>query len=427
MIRRSTCFTREGLKSTKVIVGLLLLNLAVVAGVLFFLVQQPKSRLARMEQGAAATAPTNAAQAALPILQEVMMVTNQFQWAQLESEDYHEYIARLRGVGCPESTIRDIIVADLDKLMAPEIQALYNRRKELTYWNPVEEELANDVDPRDVSRRTAEIEKRKRQIIRELVGADLTRERMLQQGEEDFFERRLSFLPEEKRTEIREVLEKFSETEQRFREKELEDGEPLDAGDRAQLRLLAQQREAELSRLLGPEEKAQFELWMSPSANHVRHALYGMDATEQEFLVAYQARRGFDDKWAGRDEMLLDATGRAELERDRQLMEAEIQEKLGSERFALYQRGQDEDFHSLSALATHFKLSREKVVEVYGYKKVAEEIKVQVRSNSQMTEEQRNEALKAIADETTGAVRAALGDRAFRYYVRTGQAGWIQQ
>ena len=424
MIRRLSCFTREGLKSTKVIVGLLLVNLMVVAGVLVFLVQQPKSRVTRGE--APVIAVTNATPANFTTVPEVVVVTNQFQWAQLESEDYHEYIARLRSIGCPESTIRDIIVADLDKLMAPEIQALYGRRKDLNYWNPVEEELANDVDPRVVSRRTAEIEKRKREIVRELVGADLARERMLQQGEEDFFERRLSFLPEDRRTTVREVLEKYAEAEQRFREKELEDGDPLDAGDRAQLRLLAQQREAELTRLLGPEEKAQFELWMSDSANHVRHALYGMNATEQEFLTAYQARRAFDDKWAERDELLLDAAGRAELERDRTLMESQIKEKLGEDRFALYQRGQDEDFHSLSALVTHFKLAREKAVEVYGYKKVAQDIKAQVRANSQLSDEQKTSALKAIADETSGAVRAALGERAYRYYVRTGQASWIQ-
>jgi hypothetical protein len=403
-----------------------LLNLAVVAGVLSFLIRQQQNvRLTRSEAPVSAST-TNAESTAISLSPEVV-VTNQFQWAQLESEDYHEYIARLRSVGCPEPTIRDIIVADLDKLMAPEIQALYNRRKELRYWNSVEEELANDVDPRQVSRGTAEIEKRKREIVRELIGADLTRERLLQQGEEDYFERRLSFLPEDRRTLIREVLEKYSQTEQRFREKELEDGEPLNAGDRAEIRLLAQQKENELSTLLNPEEKAQFELWMSPSANSVRHAMYGMDATEQEFLVAYQARRAFDEKWADRDELFLDAAGRAELERDRQLMEAQIQEKLGPERFALYQRGQDEDFHSLSALATHFKLSREKVAEVYGYKKVAHEIKAQVRSNAELTEDQRKAALKAIAEETSGAVRASLGDRAYRYYLRTGQAGWIQE
>ncbi|MGH8527612.1 MAG: hypothetical protein ACREXY_26380, partial [Gammaproteobacteria bacterium] len=42
-----------------------------------------------------------------------------FHWSEVESPDYKEYIARLRGVQCPEETIRDIIVADINKLYAP--------------------------------------------------------------------------------------------------------------------------------------------------------------------------------------------------------------------------------------------------------------------------------------------------------------------
>ena len=37
-----------------------------------------------------------------------------FRWSQLESTDYRNYIANLRGIGCPEQTIRDIITADVD-------------------------------------------------------------------------------------------------------------------------------------------------------------------------------------------------------------------------------------------------------------------------------------------------------------------------
>ena len=36
-----------------------------------------------------------------------------FQWSQLEAGDYPTYIARLRTVGCPEETIRDLITADV--------------------------------------------------------------------------------------------------------------------------------------------------------------------------------------------------------------------------------------------------------------------------------------------------------------------------
>src|SRR5262245_45431219 len=41
--------------------------------------------------------------------------TAPFHWSDLESTDYHQYIANLRAIGCPEQTIRDIIIADINK------------------------------------------------------------------------------------------------------------------------------------------------------------------------------------------------------------------------------------------------------------------------------------------------------------------------
>src|SRR6266850_7173947 len=41
-----------------------------------------------------------------------------FSWRELESSDYSTYIANLRDIGCPEQTIRDIIVADVNQLYA---------------------------------------------------------------------------------------------------------------------------------------------------------------------------------------------------------------------------------------------------------------------------------------------------------------------
>ena len=33
-------------------------------------------------------------------------------WTSVESQDYREYIANLRAIGCPEETVRDIIIAE---------------------------------------------------------------------------------------------------------------------------------------------------------------------------------------------------------------------------------------------------------------------------------------------------------------------------
>src|SRR5262245_1857942 len=39
-----------------------------------------------------------------------------FNWAELESSDYKDYIEKLRAFGVPERTIRDIIMADVAKM-----------------------------------------------------------------------------------------------------------------------------------------------------------------------------------------------------------------------------------------------------------------------------------------------------------------------
>jgi len=41
-----------------------------------------------------------------------------FSWQEVESADYPTYIANLRYIGCPEQTIRDIIIADINALYA---------------------------------------------------------------------------------------------------------------------------------------------------------------------------------------------------------------------------------------------------------------------------------------------------------------------
>src|SRR5258706_6363078 len=41
-----------------------------------------------------------------------------FTWREAESADYPEYVANLRDIGCPEQTIRDIIIADVNALYA---------------------------------------------------------------------------------------------------------------------------------------------------------------------------------------------------------------------------------------------------------------------------------------------------------------------
>src|SRR5262245_41874041 len=43
---------------------------------------------------------------------EPLQFARPIRWSDIESSEYRTYIANLRSIGCPEQTIRDIIVAD---------------------------------------------------------------------------------------------------------------------------------------------------------------------------------------------------------------------------------------------------------------------------------------------------------------------------
>src|SRR2546427_564779 len=50
-----------------------------------------------------------------------------FNWREVESADFRKYIANLRSIGCPEETIRDIIITDVNKLYAAKLASVAGR------------------------------------------------------------------------------------------------------------------------------------------------------------------------------------------------------------------------------------------------------------------------------------------------------------
>jgi hypothetical protein len=412
------------MKVSKVNLIFLFGNVLLLSAGAYFLWQARVVRVQEDEKPEASTEqiPTGISRAAAA---EVITVTNDFRWRQLESEDYRTYIERLRSIGCPEQTIRDLVISDLDKLMAPRVEALYGRRADLQFWHSEEEELANERNYREISRAQRDIDKEKRAVIEELLGADLIRERMRLNGQADYYERRLGFLPEERRGEVRKLLEKYDELEERIREKEWAEAEPLTGQDRAALRRLRTEEQAELAAMLNPVEREQYELWVSDTANAVRQATYGMEISKEEFLAIYNARKAFDQQWAARDPDLMDEASRQRMEMARQQMELDLQRQLGPERFAEYKRGEDPEFHQLAKTATQFKLPKDTPKRVYDVKRALEDVRRQLQENPALTLEQKATALKGIQEETGYTVRQLLGEKAFRYYMRAGDAGWL--
>lgn len=60
-------------------------------------------------------------------------VIKQMTWETVEAPDYLEYIENLRSIGCPEETIRDIILADVNKLYKTKRREVSDT-KEFEFW-----------------------------------------------------------------------------------------------------------------------------------------------------------------------------------------------------------------------------------------------------------------------------------------------------
>src|SRR2546427_7254109 len=90
-----------------------------------------------------------------------------FSWREVESDDYPTYIANLRDIGCPEQTIRDIIIAD--------VNGLYTRRRALEILTPEQQWWRSEPDSNVVqvaTEKTRVLDDERRALLSRLLGAN---------------------------------------------------------------------------------------------------------------------------------------------------------------------------------------------------------------------------------------------------------------
>lgn len=103
------------------------LNCALL-GSLAFLVLNGRPARSRAEAPAEAENPPPVAEGVMPAPgASPTAEVKPFHWSQIESADYRTYILNLRGIGCPEQTIRDLVKADVDSLYASRRQPLEDK------------------------------------------------------------------------------------------------------------------------------------------------------------------------------------------------------------------------------------------------------------------------------------------------------------
>lgn len=345
-------------------------------------------------------------------------------WLDIQSADLKQFVRRLREAGCPDETVKDIIVAEVNRIFAARTRELWPERYEQAEFWKVENNRYNSERQkknRESWRKERQMQKEKSALLVELLGVDPEKQQRIEDGYDEAFnwqERQVSFLPESKREAAQKILDEFQDKQQ---EMYAANASIHDAQSRAEQKQLEAEKMAALAGILTPAELRDFELRESQTASQLTHDLRGLSISREEYEAIFDTKKKYGDSIynygdrSSRDEQ-------KQIEENKKAMNAELAAALGPDKFKEYERGTDYSYQQLTRLAKRNDLPAETAGKVFDYKSTAEDAAKNLRGNKDMTNEQRQTALQQIRAETEETLKKTLGEKAYKSYLRNG--GW---
>lgn len=331
------------------------------------------------------------------------------EWGQLESDDYRKYVANLRAIGCPESTIRDIIVADVNKLFEAREKALLGPAPKFEYWK---RQPANVISE-DKLKERLQLVKEKRGVLKELLGVDVEDKTPLLPSSP---ENKLSFLAREKQDQLNELQATYQAKIQALVGNKIRPSKE----DIANFNALVLEADAEVAKVLSPQEYEQYQLNTSRTAQMMRATMGDFNMTEEEFRNVFQLKKQFEDKYGIQ-------TGDAEDSQKvmaRGEMEKQIRNVMGDPRYADYTHEQSWATSSIQNVAQEFGIPKDTAVKVFDIKPLAQEQAAKIQLDASLSPEQKQLALEAVKQETVLEIGKIIGKDAANAYYRQGS--WIK-
>lgn len=348
------------------------------------------------------------AQAAPESVQTNLVVRRQlFSWRDVESTDYPTYIANLRFIGCPEQTIRDIIIADVNSTFA--------RRRATELTTPEQQWWRSEPD--DQVRRAAEekteaLEVQRRNLLSSLLGPNWeggdmaslprpSRPGVVLDGPV------LGNLSAEAQQALQEINARSEDRMQEYLEEQTRRGVRPDPAEMVKLR---QQTRDELAKVLAAPELEEYLLRYSQTASELRNEfgeLRFFNASPDEFRAVFRATDALDQRIAsisGTDAHSVAARKSLEAQR-----EEALRLTLGEERYEQFRRLQDPLYRE--AMGTAIASGNPDSAELIYMGNLAAEQERTAITNANYTASQRALAQKQMELEQLTANTLASGQR----------------
>jgi hypothetical protein len=414
---------REGvMRRESVITGLICLNLGLVAGLAYVWKQQRPGRssssplLSTNAQGSDGSRSGGVFTRRIQSTGRVEPASGRFTWRLLESDDFKNYIANLRSVGCPEQTIQDIIIAEVNKVYAGKEAALRLRPEHLKPW---ETSYASQYGDMERMRKFRQLMNEKRDLLKELLGIDVPQEMPgIWAGRTDSaYEAAYAKLPEGKRDLVRRIQEQLLDKQQELNARTMGFWEPEDQQE--MVKMQKEFRDA-LGQALTKDEMLDYQFATSPMGRGLRSELSAFAASEQELREIFRLRQLREDA-----RMELPTEGYQnnpeavrKMHQANLQVENEIKAMLGKERYAEYQRSQDWQYRNLTQLARASGLPADAANKAYDMNQLAMQEAARVRSNPNFSREERDAMLMQMQTELDGTMGTLLGPEVYTRFQR---------
>jgi hypothetical protein len=348
-----------------------------------------------------------------------LYVTNRFHWRQVESTNYDEYAANLRAIGCPEESVRDILLADVEKYY--EERQLAETRQQ-PFWSAGRQ---RQLAERKREASFAAMNQERKELIQRLLGIEWSGEKVgpFQSGrlEEQAIARfMVGPLPEESFQRAVATIDNYEGQERQLRARSQG---ILTDDDETELKSLGQALKNKLSEVLTPDQLDE----MSARLSALDYFGSGLFAEAMELTPA-EARPIALAKSRTLDGERFFEMGSSDADSDPAAREAQftnaVANLLGAKRFEDFQRAQDPQFRGLFQLGRENDLPKETAIKVYDIRRLTAEEVERVRHDDTLDESGRRQRFAEMQAAIQQQVSGALGGKAYADYLQRDGA-WI--
>ena len=384
---------------TKVLlVGSLALNLALALAV--SLDRRASKRLAGVDLSSRGPAPATNPTIRISKTNIMLGSVLGFTWRDVEAPDYRKYITNLRGVGCPDSTIRDIIVADVNQLYQRKWLASAPTN-DVAWWRSDADRQRQMVE----TNLRAELDQERRALLTNLLGPNWeVADTPTEPGPVALVGPILGAMPAETQQKVQAIQNVATEKLRAYQRQISATGQKEDP---VYLARLEDEARAKLAEVMTPGQMEEFQLRYSPVAMRLREQFRGFDLTPEEFRLLLRETQAADARFVqGVGEGKTSDQERQELAQQR---EGALLSVLSPERYAEWSVQQSPAFHEALDAAVKAGASPQAAVVLYQIGQAAVSERDRIQNDPNLSEDERMLELEEIDQQEAKARDQVLG------------------